>query len=136
MWFRLFALLVISSYASSSIEAALDADDECTSPPCALNALQKKSEMTKDGDNSAQNRSLSGDGPVHCICKDHEDKYYCAKSFAGFTKCYQPCPELCTRTGGRQFMCGGKHENMWLDRYFKEQEEKSMTCKLDPKEKK
>lgn len=109
---------------------------------------------------------------IYCTCSISPSqrfaiswRYYCAKSFAGFTKCYQPCPELCTRTGaiskrswnpmvlmpqrnatihwrfmftrhlviishladfslagGRQFMCGGKHENMWLDRYFKEQD--------------
>eukprot|EP00435_Cladocopium_sp_Y103_P071995 s102_g39.t1 len=123
MWFRVFALLVIGSGASS-LEEALDFDDESTSETSALSALQKKAEKTEEPYMA---------GPVHCICKDHQDLYYCAKSFAGFSKCYQPCPELCTRTGGREFMCGGKHENMWLDRYFKDQEESNMRCKLDPK---
>ncbi|CAK9033597.1 unnamed protein product [Durusdinium trenchii] len=113
--------------AAPSLEAALESDTECTSESCAVNALQVDSTKTQD--------SLSaGDGAVHCLCKDREDKYYCSKSFAGFSKCYGPCPSLCTETGGKFYMCGGKHENLWLDRFFKNQEEPSMKCKLDPKD--
>lgn len=61
-------------------------------------------------------------------------RYYCAKSYDGYSKCYSPCPSMCERTGraqrkavyalkgGKIFMCGGKHENTWLDRYYKDQE--------------
>mmetsp|Transcript_95910 Transcript_95910/g.117547 ORF Transcript_95910/g.117547 Transcript_95910/m.117547 type:complete len:136 (-) Transcript_95910:138-545(-) len=131
MWFRVFALLAIGSLASS-LEEALNSDNECANPPCALRALQTKAEKSEKSEKSATEEPFVP-GPVHCICKDRQDLYYCAKSFAGFSKCYQPCPELCTRTGGREFMCGGKHENMWLDRYFKDQEESNMRCRLDPR---
>lgn len=76
-------------------------------------------------------KAASTTGPVHCLCKDRHEKYYCAESYKGFTKCYPSCDSACSRTGGQKFMCGGAHEVIWLDRYFKQEEGKSMTCKLD-----
>eukprot|EP00438_Fugacium_kawagutii_P010850 Skav222094 [mRNA] locus=scaffold2165:248446:252576:- [translate_table: standard] len=90
MWFRVFALLAVGSL-SSSLEEALDFDDECTSGACALNALQKKSEKSEAP-------YVPGLDPQRLLSED---------------------PAV---PSGREFMCGGKHENMWLDRYFKNQE--------------
>ena len=36
-------------------------------------------------------------------------------------------------TGGKIFMCGGKHENTWLDRYFKDQENRRKKQREDKK---
>ena len=69
-------------------------------------------------------------GPVHCLCKGRDDKYYCAESFEGFAKCDPVCDSACSRIGAHKFMCGDAHEINWLGRYFKG-EEGDMTCKLD-----
>lgn len=69
-------------------------------------------------------------GPVHCLCKGRDDKYYCAESYEGFAKCDPVCGSACSRTRGHKFMCGDSDEIIWLGRYFKG-EEGDMTCKLD-----
>mmetsp|Transcript_129906 Transcript_129906/g.183225 ORF Transcript_129906/g.183225 Transcript_129906/m.183225 type:complete len:167 (-) Transcript_129906:94-594(-) len=81
----------------------------------------------------AETEEWSEGGPVKCLCKDSAEMYFCAESFEGFSKCSAPCPNLCEQKGGRYFMCGGGHEILWLDRYFKNEERNHARC---PKSKK
>ncbi|CAJ1334560.1 unnamed protein product, partial [Effrenium voratum] len=124
-------LFALALGASANLEAVLEQDSECVGETCALNAVQLRGDKAEAAEGTQSEDEEAG--PVHCICRDSEQKYYCAQSFAGYTKCYAPCPDACRQTGGTEFMCGGKHENVWLDRYFKGEEEASMKCKLDTK---
>eukprot|EP00913_Durusdinium_trenchii_P021591 g20289.t1 len=67
MWCSLLAIVAVGSMAAPSLEAALESDTECTSESCAVNALQVDSTKT-------QANLSAGDGAVHCLCKDREDK--------------------------------------------------------------
>lgn len=129
MWCRIFALLILGCASTSETPTpALRGQNRTLEE---RHALEEGSSL-QEGRALEEGRSLE-EGPVQCICKDSEDKYYCAESFAGFHLCYQPCSSLCSQTHGRMFMCGGKHETMWLERFFKNQMESDKRCKLDQK---
>ncbi|CAJ1334561.1 unnamed protein product, partial [Effrenium voratum] len=116
-------LFALALGASANLEAVLEQDSECVGETCALNAVQLRGDKAEAAEGTQSEDEEAG--PVHCICRDSEQKYYCAQSFAGYTKCYAPCPDACRQTGGTEFMCGGKHENVWLDRYFKGEDSSS-----------
>mmetsp|Transcript_34635 Transcript_34635/g.64517 ORF Transcript_34635/g.64517 Transcript_34635/m.64517 type:complete len:140 (-) Transcript_34635:154-573(-) len=111
----------------SSLAPALeDCDGNCAASFAQLRGeLRSVEEATLE---ETASRDLSEGGVVKCLCKDAQNKYFCAKSFEGLSKCHAPCPSLCSAKGGHFFMCGGAHENLWLDRYFKKEERHHAKC--------
>ncbi|CAE7899935.1 unnamed protein product [Symbiodinium microadriaticum] len=141
MWCRSLAFLAALAALGRADPSPEDLSallDDCADGSCALGLSQLRGELRQEVNATRQlsegeTEAWSEGGPVKCLCKDSAEMYFCAGSFEGLSKCYAPCPDLCGQKGGRYFMCGGGHEVLWLDRYFKDEERHNARC---PKSKK